>query len=72
MVEIGADTAERLDVQPVQFRVLVTKRPKLACRACGGVVVQVPAPARLVEGGMPTEAAVAQALLQLFDVMTAR
>ena len=27
MVEIGADTAERLDVLPAQFRVLVTKRP---------------------------------------------
>ena len=63
MVEIGADTAERLDVQPVRFRVLVTKRPKFACRACEGVVVQVPAPARLVEGGMPTEAAVAQVLV---------
>jgi transposase len=63
MVEIGADTAERLDVQPVQFRVLVTKRPKFACRACEGVVVQAPAPARLVAGGMPTEAAVAQVLV---------
>src|SRR3712207_4467887 len=30
MVEIGCDTAERLDVQPVRFRVLVTKRPKFA------------------------------------------
>jgi transposase len=63
MVEIGADTAERFDVLPAQFRVLVTKRPKYACRACQGVVVQVPAPARLIEGGMPTEAAVAQVLV---------
>jgi transposase len=63
MVEIGVDTAERLDVQPVQFRVLVTKRPKFTCRACKGVVVQVPAPARLIEGGMPTEAAVAQVVV---------
>ncbi|TDG10145.1 IS66 family transposase, partial [Paracraurococcus ruber] len=59
MVEIGCDTAERFDVIPVQFRALVTRRPKFACRACPGVVVQAPAPARLVEGGMPTEAAVA-------------
>jgi transposase len=59
MVEIGCDTAERFDVIPVQFRALVTKRPKFACRACSGVVVQALAPARLVEGGMPTEAAVA-------------
>jgi transposase len=29
----------------------VTKRPKLACRACPGSVVQEPAPARLIEGG---------------------
>ena len=60
MVEIGCDTAERLDVIPVQFRALFTRRPKFACRACPGVVVQASAPARLVEGGMPTEAAVAQ------------
>jgi transposase len=63
MVEIGADTAERLDVLPAQFRVLVTKRPKYACRACEGIVVQAPAPARLIEGGMPTEAAVAHVLV---------
>ncbi|SDD96613.1 IS66 family transposase [Belnapia rosea] len=63
MVEIGADTAERLDVHPAQFRVLVTRRPKFACRACQGVVVQAPAPARLIEGGMPTEATVAQVLV---------
>jgi transposase len=59
MVEIGCDTAERLDVIPVQFRIQVTKRPKFVCRACEGVLVQAPAPNRLVEGGMPTEAMVA-------------
>lgn len=63
LVEIGADTAERLDVIPAQFRVLVTKRPKLACRACPGVVLQAPAPERLVPGGLPTEATVAQVLV---------
>src|SRR3954451_21773351 len=60
MVEIGCDTAERFDVIPVQFRALVTRRPKFACRACPGVVAQAPATARLIAGGMPTEAAVAQ------------
>ncbi len=62
LVEIGVDAAERLDVVPAQFRVLVAKRPKLACRACTGVVVQAPAPARLIEGGVPTEATVAHVL----------
>jgi transposase len=61
--EIGVDAAERLDVIPAQFRVIVTKRPKLACRACRGVVLQAPAPARLIEGGMPTEATVAHVLV---------
>ena len=63
MVVIGEDTSERLDVIPAQFRVLVTRRPKLACRACSGVVVQAPAPPRLIEGGIPTEATVAHVLV---------
>ena len=63
MAVIGHDSSERLDVIPAQFRVLVTKRPKLACRACEGVVVQAAAPARLIEGGLPTEALVAHVLV---------
>ena len=63
MVVIGDDTSERLDVIPAQFRVLVTRRRKLACRACSGVVVQQPAPPRLIEGGLPTEATVAHVLV---------
>src|SRR6478609_270678 len=63
MTVIGEDTAERLDVIPAQFRGIVTKRPKLACRACPGTVVQAPAPARLIEGGLPTEALVAHVLV---------
>ena len=59
---IGEDTGERLDIVPAQFRVLVVRRPKYACRACENVVVQAPAPARLIEGGLPTEATVAQVL----------
>ena len=60
---MGEDVSERLDVLPAQFRVIVTRRPKYACRACEEVVVQAPAPARLVEGGIPTEATVAHVLV---------
>jgi len=63
---IGEDVAERLDVVPAQFRVLVVRRPKYACRACTDVVVQAPAPARLIEGGLPTEATVAHVLVSKF------
>src|SRR5215218_7667152 len=66
LVEIGTDTSERLDVIPARFRVIVTKRPKLACRACTRVVLQAPAPARLVEGGTPTEATVAHVLVSRY------
>ena len=57
MVRIGEDRSERLDIVPAQLRVIVTVRPKYACRACEQGVVQAPAPARLIEGALPTERA---------------
>ena len=60
---IGEDIAERLDLIPAQLRVLVTRRPKYACRACEEGVAQAPAPARLIEGGLPTEATVAHVIV---------
>jgi len=63
MHRIGEDVAERLDVIPAQFRVIVTRRPKYGCRACESAVVQATAPARLIEGGLPTEALVAHVLV---------
>ena len=63
---IGEDRSERLDMVPAQFRVLVTRRPKYACRSCEDGVIQAPAPARLIEGGLPTEATVAQVLVSKY------
>lgn len=63
---IGEDVAERLDIVPAQFRVLVTRRPRYGCRSCEGIVIQAPAPARLIEGGIPTEATVAQVLVSKY------
>jgi transposase len=59
---IGEETSKRLDVVPAQFRVIVTHRPKYACRACTDGVLQAPAPERLIKGGLPTEAMVAYVL----------
>jgi transposase len=64
--KIGEDVSERLDIVPAQLRVIVVRRPKHACRACEDVVVQAPAPARLIEGGLPTEATVAQVLVSKY------
>ena len=56
---IGSDVSERLDVVPSQFRVIVTRRPKYACRDCENGIVQAPAKPHLIEGGLPTEATLA-------------
>ncbi|MGW9947351.1 transposase [Rhizobium leguminosarum] len=63
---IGEDISERLDVVPAQFRVIVTRRPKYACRACTDGVVQAPAPAWLIQAGLPTEATVAHVLVSKY------
>jgi len=63
---IGEDVSERLDRIPARLRVIVTRRPKYACRACTDGVTQAPAPARLIEGGMPTEALVADVLVSKY------
>ena len=66
MTRIGEDVSERLDVIPAQFRVLVTRRPKYACRRCSGAVVQAHAPEHVVPGGLPTEALIAQVIVSKF------
>jgi len=60
---IGEDRSQRLDVIPAQYRVLVTRRPKYACRTCQEAIVQAPTPARLIEGGLPTERMMAHVLV---------
>ncbi len=51
---IGEDVSERLDVVPVKFRVIVTRRQEGGRRDPG------PAPVHIIEGGIPTEALLAQ------------
>jgi transposase len=58
-VKIGEDVCERLDVVPAKFRVIVTRRPRYACKVCREGVVQARAPARLVDAALPTEALLA-------------
>ena len=56
---IGEDVSERLDVIAAKFRVIVTRRPKYAFKNQDGVI-QAPAPAHIIEGGIPSEALLAQ------------
>jgi transposase len=70
---IGEDRSERLDKIPAKYRVIVTRRPKYACRTCERTgaddtagIIQAPAPARLIEGGLPTEALVADIVVSKY------
>jgi transposase len=47
MVRIGEDRTERLDIVPATARVIVTIRPKYACRKKEVGIVQAPAPVHL-------------------------
>ncbi|MFG6515782.1 IS66 family transposase [Sulfitobacter sp. TB366] len=66
MHRIGEDRTERLDIVPAQLRVLVDIRPKYACRICSDGVTQAPAAPWLIEGGLPTEGAIAHVLVSKF------
>jgi transposase len=63
---IGEDTSRRLDKIPARVWVIVTRRPKYACRTCTDGVVQAAAPPRLIEGGLPTEAFVADVVVSKY------
>lgn len=70
---IGEDTSKRLDKVPAVLRVIVTRRPRYACRTCEKTgadevagIIQAPAPARLIEGGLPTEALVADVVVSKY------
>jgi transposase len=66
MHKIGEDRTERLDIVPAQLRVIVTVRPKYACRTCTDGVTQAAAPSHLVMSGLPTEATLAHVLVNKY------
>ena len=66
MHKIGEDRTERLDIVPAQLRVIVTVRPKYACRTCTDGVTQASAPSHLIMGGLPTEATIAHVLVSKY------
>jgi len=66
MHKIGEDRADRLDIVPARLRVIVTVRPKYACRTCTDGVTQAPAPAHLIEGALPTEGTIAHVLVSKY------
>lgn len=59
MHEIDVETTKRLHITPMKLRVRAIVRPKYGCRSCAEAVVQAPAPASIIPGGLPTEALLA-------------
>ena len=66
MKRIGEDRTERLDIIPAQLQVIVTIRPKYACKACEEGVTQALAPLHLIRGALPTEGALAHVLVSKY------
>ena len=52
MQRLGEDVAEMLEYVPARFKVIRQVRPKLSC-ACCQRIVQVPAPVRPIDRGLP-------------------
>ena len=63
---IGEDVTERLDVIPAKFQVIVTRRPKYGCRSCEENILQAPAPAHIITGGLPTERTIASVIVSKY------
>ena len=67
MHKIGEDRTERLDIIPAQLRVIVTIRPKYACRTCTDGVTQAPARPWLIESALPTEGTLAHVTVAKYE-----
>src|SRR6185312_2320495 len=62
MRKLGEDISELLDFIPGYFKVIRHVRPKLSCGHCSRVI-QLPAPARPIERGMPAPGLLAQVIV---------
>src|SRR5206468_1970552 len=62
MRRLGEDVSEMLDYIPGYFKVIRHVRPKLSCGHCARVI-QLPAPSRPIERGMPGPGLLAQVIV---------
>jgi transposase len=65
---IGYDVSEQLDLEPVKYLVVVTKREKRACKHCeGSGVAAAPAPARIIEKGLVSDRVVIDTVIAKYS-----
>ena len=60
---IGYETSERLDYVPATLKVVETRREKCACDHCQGQLATAPAPAQVIEQGIPLPGLLAYLLM---------
>ena len=66
-VVIGYDESEQLDVEPVKYFVLVTRREKRACRHCAArSVVSAPLPERIIDKGLVSNRVVVDTIVKKY------
>jgi transposase len=63
---IGYDQSEQLDVEPVRYFVLVTRREKRACRSCAQGVNAAPLPARIIDKGLVSDRVVIDTIVSKY------
>jgi hypothetical protein len=63
---IGYESSERLDYVPAQLKVVETRREKCACAKCQGQLSTAPAPAQVIEQGIPLPGLLAYVLMAKF------
>jgi transposase len=62
---IGESVSEMLDWVPARVQVIRIRRPKYACRQCEAIA-QVPAPERIIAGGLATPALLSHVLISKY------
>jgi transposase len=64
---IGYEESEQLDVEPMKYFVLVTKREKRACKCCEERgVVAAPLPARIIEKSLASDHVIIDAIISKY------
>ncbi len=63
---IGYEASERLDYVPATLKVVETRREKCACPNCQGRLATAPAPAQVIEQGIPLPGLLAHVLAAKF------
>ena len=66
-VVFGYEQSEQLDVAPVQYLVMITKREKRACRGCATGVSTAPLPLRIIDKGLVSDRVVIDTVVSKYS-----